>query len=133
MLDDRNTVADPLIAPFATWNYLDNLTGWAALLGDKCGKAGVPATAAAARMDDATGLPELYLDVGELDIFRDENIRYALAHVKAGVSTELHVHPGVPHAWEAFSPKAGVSMRAMADRVRAVMSIKSVESGKASL
>lgn len=133
MLDDRNTAADAAIQPFATWNYLDNQTGWGALLGAACGGEDVPAIAAAARMRDATGLPELYLDVGELDIFRDEDIAYALALLRAGVSTELHVHRGVPHAWEIFSPKAGVTQRAIADRLRAVMGIKSVGGEKVSV
>ena len=34
MLDDRNTIPDPSIAPFAVWTYDDNITGWGALLGD---------------------------------------------------------------------------------------------------
>ena len=132
MLDDRTADPDAAILPFATWNYLDNETGWTALLGARRGGNDVPVTAAAARLEDARGLPELYLDVGELDIFRDEDIMYALNLVSAGVSTELHVYPGVPHAWEVFSPKAGVSRRAMADRVRAIMGIKSVGGEKAS-
>ena len=33
MLDDRTTVPDPHIAPFAGWSYDDNATGWDALLG----------------------------------------------------------------------------------------------------
>lgn len=126
MLDDRNTVPDPHIVPFATWDYLDNATGWQALLGDKCGTEGVAVTAAPARMTDATGLPELYLDVGELDIFRDEDVEYVRKCGLAGVSAELHLHPGVPHAWEGIAPKAGSAVRAMQDRVRAIMSIKSV-------
>jgi acetyl esterase/lipase len=33
MLDDRTTVPDPYIAPFAGWSYDDNATAWDALLG----------------------------------------------------------------------------------------------------
>jgi acetyl esterase/lipase len=29
MLDDRTTVPDPAIAPFAGWSYDDNITAWA--------------------------------------------------------------------------------------------------------
>jgi acetyl esterase/lipase len=28
MLDDRNAKPDPEIAPFLTWNWDDNITGW---------------------------------------------------------------------------------------------------------
>jgi acetyl esterase/lipase len=37
MLDDRTTVADPLLAPTATWTYDQNYTGWRALLGEELG------------------------------------------------------------------------------------------------
>jgi hypothetical protein len=33
MLDDRNTVPDPYLAPLADWSYDDNATGWDVLLG----------------------------------------------------------------------------------------------------
>ena len=40
------------------------------------------------------------LDVGELDLFRDEDIDYATRLLRAGVPTELHVAPGAYHAAE---------------------------------
>ncbi|MGH3200088.1 MAG: hypothetical protein ACRDOH_28150 [Streptosporangiaceae bacterium] len=33
MLDDRNVVADPHLASFATWTYDNNFTAWGAVLG----------------------------------------------------------------------------------------------------
>lgn len=123
MLDDRNTVADPAMLPFIGWSYDDNLTGWAALLGkDVVGTDTVSEYAAAARAKDVSRLPSTYIDVGELDIFRDEDVEYARRMMASGVSVELHVHPGVPHAWEFFAPSAEVSRRAIADRIRAIMS-----------
>jgi acetyl esterase/lipase len=46
-------------------------------LGDAIGGADVPATAAPARAEDVSGLPPTFVEVGELDIFRDESIQYA--------------------------------------------------------
>lgn len=65
MLDDRNTTVDPHIAPFLTWSYDDNKTGWGAVLGDKMGKDGVDPIEAAGRMTaaEARGLPPTYIDV----------------------------------------------------------------------
>jgi acetyl esterase/lipase len=123
MLDDRNTTEDSDLSRFATWPYAYNVAAWDAVLGAQCGKENIPPTAAAARMVDASGMPELYLDVGELDIFRDENIEYARKHMRAGISTELHVYPAVPHAWEMFCPDADVSKRAWRDRVSAICRI----------
>ncbi|MEO8814510.1 MAG: alpha/beta hydrolase [Mycobacterium sp.] len=123
MLDDATSVPDPQLLPFATWTYDDNVTGWQALLGDAVGTAAVPPYAAAARAKDLSGLPATYLDVGDLDIFRDETLSYASALARAGVATELHVHPGCPHAFEMLAPGAAVSQRAIADRVRRLAGI----------
>ena len=124
MLDDRNTFADPhLPEELLTWSYEDNITGWGALLGERAGGDDVSIYAAPIRALDVAGLPPTYIDVGDLDIFRDEDIAYAARLSAAGVPTELHVHPGCPHAFEALAPGAGVSARAVADRMRWLRSI----------
>jgi acetyl esterase/lipase len=121
MLDDRNTKPDPELAPFLTWNWDNNITGWGAFLGGRAGKDGVEPYAAAARATDLTRLPPTYIEVGQLDIFRDESVTFAL-RLQATVAIELHVHPGAPHGFELFAPDADVSRRANADRVRALRS-----------
>lgn len=122
MLDDRNLEPDPQLTSFATWDYNSNRTGWTAYLGDKLGANDLPPHAAPMRLADATGLPPLYIETGELDIFRDENVAYATKHWKAGVSTELHVHPGCVHAFEVMAPEADVTRRSMEDRLRVLAS-----------
>jgi len=122
MLDDRTITPDPLLAEFAPWTYDDNATGWGALLGAQVGGTDVSPYGAAARLTDFDGLPAAYIEVGELDIFRDESLAYARQLLAAGVSTELHVHPGVPHAFETFVPTAAVSLRSTTDRHRALNS-----------
>jgi acetyl esterase/lipase len=123
MLDDRNTVPDPTLAPTATWSYDNNFTGWHALLGDDLGKPSVSPVAAPARLDDFTGLAPAYIEVGELDIFRDESIDYARNLQRAGISCELHVHPGAPHGHDWLNPNASVSKRAVVDRVRIITAV----------
>jgi acetyl esterase/lipase len=123
MLDDRTTVADPLITPFLTWTYDDNVTGWQALLGDLAGAGEAPPYAAPARATNLHGLPPTYLDVGGLDVFRREVLAYAEALAAAGVPVEMHLHPGCPHASDLLAPNAGSSRRAIADRVRRLRSL----------
>jgi acetyl esterase/lipase len=118
MLDDRIHAPDPQLLPFLTWTYDDTVTGWAALLGESMGTDTVPPYAAPPRATDLTGLPATYIDVGDLDIFRDEDIAYARRLADAGVPTELHLHPGCPHAFEALERGADVSQRAIGDRIR---------------
>ena len=123
MLDDRNQVPDQARLPFLTWTYDNNYTAWHAVLGDDLGTPAVSPVAAPARLTDYSGLPAAYIDVGDLDIFRDEAIAYAQNLARAGVPIELHVHPGAPHGWERFAPGSGVAVRAMADRARAVSAL----------
>lgn len=123
MLDDRPATPDPALLRFLTWNYDDNLTGWGALLGDAAGGEDVSPYAAPARATDLGGLPDTYIDVGELDIFRNEDVAYARRLSDAGVSTEFHLHPGCPHAFEALADGADVSTRAMTDRFRRLRSL----------
>jgi acetyl esterase/lipase len=123
MLDDRTTTPDPLIEPFLIWSYDDSLTAWPALLGDAAGSDAVPATAAPARLLDAAGLPPAYIEVGQLDVFRDEDIAYATKLSRAGVDVEFHLRPGVPHEFDSIAPDSDVARRAIADRVRALRSL----------
>ncbi|QUR69631.1 alpha/beta hydrolase fold domain-containing protein [Mycobacterium spongiae] len=118
MLDDRPPVRDPEVAPFLTWTYDDNVTGWTALLGERVGSDDVSPYAAPARATDLAGMPPTYIDVGDLDIFRDEDLMFAHRLAVAGTPTEMHLHPGCPHAFDAMAATADVSRRAIADRVR---------------
>ena len=129
MLDDRNTAVDENLVPFMLWSYDDNVTGWAAALGKSPAQlvtkehkedASVSPHCVPARLKEGgfAGLAPMYIEVGELDIFRDENVDYGRRAQREGVSVELHVHPGAPHGFEAFAPGAGVSRRARADRWR---------------
>lgn len=123
MLDDRTTVPDRALVPFAGWSYDNNYTGWHALLGDAVGAPHVPESAAPARAADLSGLPAMYLEVGELDIFRDEGIEYARRAAAAGTSVELHVHPGCPHGFDRAAPGTDVARRSRADRLRVLMNL----------
>ena len=111
------------IAPFAGWSYDDNATGWNALLGTGHEHRVIDPPAAPGRLKDAAGLPPAYIEVGQLDIFRDEAIGYALTLSQAGVPAELHLHPGVPHEYDAIAFDADVSRRAQNDRDRVLRSL----------
>lgn len=123
MLDDRTATPDPNLAPLAIWTYDDNITGWTALLGDARGGPDVSPYAAPARLQDLSGLPPLYMEVGDIDIFRDEDIEYARRMANTGIDTELHVRAGVPHGWEAFSPNIALTKRSFSDRIRVIRSV----------
>jgi acetyl esterase/lipase len=123
MLDDRNITPDPNLADFAVWTYDNNFTGWHALLGDGVAGPEIPPYAAPARATDLAGLADAYIEVGELDIFRDESIDYARRLMDTGISAELHVHQGCPHGFDRVAPNAAVTRRARADRIRAIQQL----------
>ncbi|TPX17875.1 uncharacterized protein E0L32_002976 [Thyridium curvatum] len=123
MLDDRNMTPNEAVQPLAFWKTEDNVVGWTAVLGaDKAGKpdAEVSPYVAPARAENLAGLPPTYLDVGGLDIFCNEVVAYAGRLLRENVETELHVYPGVPHAFEPIAPNISVTKRALANRQKAM-------------
>lgn len=123
MLDDRTTVTDPALDGLATWTPDTNWTGWHAVLGDSIGGADVSPVAAPARLDDFSGLPPAYIEVGDLDIFRDESMSYAQRLHHAGIPCELHVNAGVIHGHDLMSFDMQLTRRTIADRCRAISTL----------
>lgn len=118
MLDDRNSSKG--IGPVCIWNEVDNVTGWTAYLGHEPGRSGVPMFAAPARAENVEGLPPLYLDVGQLDLYMLEDLEYATRFVNAGIETELHVYPGLPHAFDSLAPGHPITKMAKENRYRTI-------------
>ena len=115
MLDDRQITPSSQQKDLVIWNKASNAFGWQSYLGDLYGTADVPYTAAPARAEDLSGLPDAYVCVGGADGFRDENIIYAMRLYGAGVPTELHVYPGAPHGVGLF-PQTQIAHRYAAHR-----------------
>jgi acetyl esterase/lipase len=121
MIDDRNdTPSSREITDVGIWDRDGNLEAWGMYLGADYGTDNVSHYAAPARATDLSGLPPTFIDVGEVDMFRDEDIAFAARLIQAGVPTELHVHPGAYHAAEVFAPTAALSQRIWAMRVDAL-------------
>lgn len=117
MIDDTHTTpSSHEITDVGIWDRAGNIEAWAWYLGD-----GKPDQyAAPARAEDLSGLPPAYIDVGTVDLFRDEDIAFANRLMQAGVPCELKVNPGSYHASEVFAPDAELSRRIRADRVAAL-------------
>ena len=108
MIDDTNeTPSSHEITDIGIWDRAANIEAWQWYLG-----GGKPDQyAAPARAEDLSGLPPTFIDVGTVDLFRDEDIAFATRLMQAGVPTELHVNPGAYHASEAFAPQTALSQR----------------------
>jgi len=123
MLDDRTTEPDPVLEGSVAWTHDNNWTCWKAVLGDDFGSDRVSPIAAPARLENFAGLPRTYIEVGELDIFREESIAYARRLYEAGISCELQVLPGVIHGHDRMSLDIGVTRRTLADRCRIIAAL----------
>ena len=56
--------------------------------------------------------------MGQLDIFRDEDLDYAQRLSDAGLTVEFHLRPGVPHEFEIYAYATDIARRSLADRLR---------------
>ncbi|MBJ7337222.1 alpha/beta hydrolase [Mycolicibacterium sp.] len=105
MLDDRTgSTVDVDQRGQRLWSRSSNRFGWNSYLRDADPRVAVPA-----RRDDLSGLPPTWVGVGTLDLFHDEDVRYAERLRRAGVSCELRVVPGAFHAFDLVAPHASVT------------------------
>jgi acetyl esterase/lipase len=117
MLDDRNeTQSSREFTDIGIWDREANLEAWGLYLGG----ASVDQYAAPTTADDLSRLPATFLDVGEVDLFRDEDVAFAARLMQSGVRTELHVYPGAYHASEVIAPEAALSQRIWGARFAAL-------------
>ena len=88
------------------WTRENNVSGWSDLIAGQEKKLNdeemIYFSPAVATVSQLKGLPQTFMIVGSLDLFCDEDIDYAKKLMKAGVFTELHVEPGLPHAYDAL-------------------------------
>lgn len=107
MLDDRNeTRSSREITDIGIWDRQTNIMAWRAILGDKADGADVSPYSAPTREQDVSRLPPTFLAVGELDVFRDEELDYAMRAQAAGTPTELHLFPNAYHAFSQVGLRA---------------------------
>ena len=107
MLDDKNILtAKGPDDDFLIWPRESNLFGWQAYLGKLFGSADVPSYAAASRSENLAGLPKALVIVGDLDLFVQEDIKYALDLINSGVPTDLHVYSGGCHSFDKIAPES---------------------------
>ncbi|OTA68563.1 hypothetical protein K449DRAFT_412375 [Hypoxylon sp. EC38] len=64
-----------------------------------------------ASSSQVAGFPPTVCAVAGLDLFRDEGLLYAKALVEAGVPTDVHMFPGLPHSFATVFPSLSESKR----------------------
>lgn len=128
MLDDRSPgIAaskpdDPRHQYFSFYTNLAQVC-WNAYLGNITGATLDQQYACPARAEDLANLPPTYIDVGSLDLFRDESLAFANKLVAANVNVEFHLYDGVPHCFDLISRDLPITRNAIENRKRAIRSV----------
>ena len=106
MIDDTNTTASSFeITNVGVWDRSTNIEAWNWYLsGTKADEYAAPT-----RAENLTGLPPCYSDVGNFDLFRDENALFFDRLAKSGVPTEFNVFSGAFHGSENLAPESELS------------------------
>ena len=117
MLDERNSSSSShQFVGLGLWDRESNDTGWDALLGDRRHTSAVTPYASPSLATDLSGLPPAFIDVGSMEVLRDEGVDYAQRIWTAGGDAELHVWPGAFHGFDLTFPEAVLSKRAARTR-----------------
>jgi len=116
MLDNLHDTKSGRIADYPIWNRETSLNAWEMYLGGLPGDNASP-YASPSRANDLSGLPQTYLCVGDVDLFRDENIAFMQRLIAGGSPGEFEVYPGVYHGAEFQYPDANISRRMYSDMI----------------
>ena len=117
MIDDSNTsLSSQEIIDIGVWDRKANVEAWGWYLSGK----GADGYAAPIRSKNLTNLPQCYSDVGEFDLFRDENSSFFTRLENSGVSTEFKIFPGAFHGSENLAPESGLSKEIWKSRFEAI-------------
>ncbi|WP_295010259.1 alpha/beta hydrolase [uncultured Microbacterium sp.] len=118
MIDNTNTtVSSRQFDGIGTWQREANLLAWSCLLGEELAfSSAASGYAAPAHAADLSGLPPAYIEVGEAEMFRDEDTQYALRIWATGGQAELHVWAGGAHGFDMYMPEAEITRAALAAR-----------------
>lgn len=114
------SLSSPSLRAFSSEEELEGFDAmWERYLGRPRTEA--PELASPSYCQDLAGLPPAYIQLGELDYFRDEGLAYARRLLAAGVTVEAHVWPRVPHAFELFAPDARISRASLREQTEAIV------------
>lgn len=82
------------------WTHELNELAWTAILGDSFRENDIPDTAAPGRTKKVENLPPTHIVCGLLDIFRDDNVKFASKFWQSGLDCSLTVINGMPHMFD---------------------------------
>lgn len=117
MIDDSNSLPSThRILNLGVWDRPASIESWSWYLGNQ--DLEISSYAAPIREKNLANLPPIFIDVGDCDLFCDEDFIFAQRLTQAGVNVEFHCYPGAFHASELMAPEAELSKRIWDARFR---------------
>jgi acetyl esterase/lipase len=130
MLDDRTATQKELDSMnHFIWNNHRNRFGWSAYLGVEAGATNVPTYSVPARREDLRGFPPTWIGIGDIDLFYEEDKKYAERLRAAGVEVTFDEVPKAYHGFEILAIKTPMA-QAFLKRSREWLRMKLNEGGK---
>ena len=83
----------------------------------------MPGYVSPAVAETLAGLPPMYISLGQLDPFLDENLAFISRLSEAGVPVEFHLYPGAYHGFSLLKPQTGLSQRCNREWLEALTAI----------
>jgi acetyl esterase/lipase len=112
MLDDRTATLKNLDSiKHYVWNNKLNRFGWSSYLGTDFGTSSVPQYAVPARRENLSGLPPAWIGIGNIDLFYEEDRKYAQRLQKAGVEVTFIEVPNAFHGFEIIGNETGLAQK----------------------
>lgn len=104
MIDDRTALRRDLTGlKHPVWNNSQNALAWRFYLNAEPGEENLPRYSVPARREDLRGLPPAWIGVGDVDLFYEEDRKFADRLIAAGVDVEFESVPGGPHGFVAWA------------------------------
>lgn len=116
MLDNTHDTPSGRDSGYFIWDRDTSFFGWECYLGNNPGKD-ADKFQSPSRATNLSGLPPTYINVGAVELFRDECIAYAQQLMKDGVPTQLQVFPGVVHGADVFITDAEICQQIQQNQI----------------
>ncbi len=117
MIDHRNeTHSSKLVTDVGIWDREGSIEAWEWYLGgQEPDQHSSPAIA-----KDVSNLPPTYMDVGEIDMFRDEDLAFVQRLLEADVRVEFHLWPGAYHTSDIFAADTELGKATWSNRLAGI-------------
>lgn len=122
MLDHRNITPSSykFDSDWPFWPRTFNIIAWQSVLLNKPESDDFFPYASPSMVKNLSNLPPTYIEVGNLEVFRDEAMDFAMRMMQQGSLVELHVYPEIFHTFEYEAPQSNITKNILEIRLKSL-------------